>query len=104
MVSGEDIAAERSRNNNEQEGTTVGRNVLAKSEAAVQERDSTGSEMLAIRRVDRPEIVGAPCGRGSGGGQVSNNRGRVGVGVVGRLPIGDGGNRPCRVGETVGEA
>jgi hypothetical protein len=41
MVSGEDVAAKLFRNNNEQESTTVGRNVLTEGEAAVQERDRT---------------------------------------------------------------
>ena len=85
MIRGEDITAKRGRNDDEKEGTTVSRNVLTKSEAAIQERDRTRAEVFAVGRMDYLEIFRAPCGWGIGGGQaeMSDNLGRVKVGVVG---------------------
>jgi hypothetical protein len=52
VVGGKDVATERDRNNDEQESTTVGRNVLTEGKTAVQEGDRTRAEVLAVRRID----------------------------------------------------
>jgi hypothetical protein len=52
MVSREDVTAKLGRNDDEEEGTTISRNVLPEGETTVGERDRTGAEVLAVSRVD----------------------------------------------------
>jgi hypothetical protein len=52
VICRKDSVAERGRDNDKQESAAISGNVLAKSEAAVQERNRAGTEVLAVRRVD----------------------------------------------------
>jgi hypothetical protein len=77
---------------------------LTESEAAVQERDRTGSEVLAVRRIDGLEILVTPWSRRIGGAEVVDDHGGVGVCCISCCPVRDGRDRACGVREAVGEA